>query len=131
MDFLRGRYYELISYLTLCRGAFSVVRRCVHKESKVEYAAKIINTRKLSSRGTFGKRNHLCMQFTLIYFHSICFRINSIIYRKLIQFWAMLNIRLKALGIYKPAGNVICIIRLFCILHCLFISIKWGRCLSK
>ena len=33
------------------RGAFSIVRRCVHKETKVEYAAKIINTRKLSSRG--------------------------------------------------------------------------------
>ncbi len=40
-------------YLTPCRGAFSVVRRCVHKETKIEYAAKIINTRKLSARGTF------------------------------------------------------------------------------
>ena len=30
------------------------MKRCVHKETKVEYAAKIINTRKLSSRGAFG-----------------------------------------------------------------------------
>ncbi|XP_028397188.1 calcium/calmodulin-dependent protein kinase type II subunit delta-like isoform X2 [Dendronephthya gigantea] len=34
----------------LGKGAFSVVRRCVHKETKVDYAAKIIHTRKLSSR---------------------------------------------------------------------------------
>ncbi|XP_073240813.1 calcium/calmodulin-dependent protein kinase type II subunit delta-like isoform X2 [Porites lutea] len=40
--------YELKEELG--KGAFSIVRRCVHKETKVEYAAKIINTRKLSSR---------------------------------------------------------------------------------
>ncbi|XP_020902743.1 calcium/calmodulin-dependent protein kinase type II delta chain isoform X2 [Exaiptasia diaphana] len=34
----------------LGKGAFSIVRRCINKESRVEYAAKIINTRKLSSR---------------------------------------------------------------------------------
>lgn len=32
------------------RGAFSVVRRCVHKATAAEYAAKIINTKKLSAR---------------------------------------------------------------------------------
>ncbi|XP_031552171.1 calcium/calmodulin-dependent protein kinase type II delta chain-like isoform X2 [Actinia tenebrosa] len=34
----------------LGKGAFSIVRRCINKETRVEYAAKIINTRKLSSR---------------------------------------------------------------------------------
>ena len=33
------------------RGAFSVVKKCIHKQTKQEYAAKIINTRKLPSRG--------------------------------------------------------------------------------
>lgn len=40
--------YELKEELG--KGAFSIVRRCVHKETRLEYAAKIINTRKLSSR---------------------------------------------------------------------------------
>uniref|UniRef100_A0A1I7UND1 Protein kinase domain-containing protein n=1 Tax=Caenorhabditis tropicalis TaxID=1561998 RepID=A0A1I7UND1_9PELO len=31
-------------------GAFSVVRRCVHKTTGLEFAAKIINTKKLSAR---------------------------------------------------------------------------------
>ena len=33
------------------RGAFSVVRRCIQKTTGYEFAAKIINTKKLSSRG--------------------------------------------------------------------------------
>lgn len=34
------------------RGAFSIVRKCVHKINGMEFAAKIINTKKLSPRGT-------------------------------------------------------------------------------
>jgi len=34
----------------LGKGAFSVVRRCVQKSANLEFAAKIINTKKLSSR---------------------------------------------------------------------------------
>uniref|UniRef100_A0A4W4FW12 calcium/calmodulin-dependent protein kinase n=1 Tax=Electrophorus electricus TaxID=8005 RepID=A0A4W4FW12_ELEEL len=41
---------EFLSVLTLTRGAFSVVRRCVKVLSGQEYAAKIINTKKLSAR---------------------------------------------------------------------------------
>lgn len=37
--------------LVCFRGAFSVVRRCVKVLSGQEYAAKIINTKKLSARG--------------------------------------------------------------------------------
>jgi hypothetical protein len=36
---------------SLFRGAFSVVRRCVQKSTGSEFAAKIINTKKLSARG--------------------------------------------------------------------------------
>uniref|UniRef100_A0A8C5SJZ9 Protein kinase domain-containing protein n=1 Tax=Laticauda laticaudata TaxID=8630 RepID=A0A8C5SJZ9_LATLA len=41
--------YQL--YEELGKGAFSVVRRCVKKTSSQEFAAKIINTKKLSARG--------------------------------------------------------------------------------
>ena len=34
-----------------CRGAFSIVRRCIQKSTAQEFAAKIINTKKLSTRG--------------------------------------------------------------------------------
>ena len=41
----------MLSLLFLFRGAFSVVRRCVQKSTGLEFAAKIINTKKLSARG--------------------------------------------------------------------------------
>ena len=40
--------YELKEELG--KGAFSVVRRCIQKSTQTEYAAKIINTKKLSQR---------------------------------------------------------------------------------
>ncbi|KAK3089215.1 hypothetical protein FSP39_001802 [Pinctada imbricata] len=40
--------YELKEELG--KGAFSIVRRCVQKQSNLEFAAKIINTKKLSAR---------------------------------------------------------------------------------
>ncbi|VDD96382.1 unnamed protein product [Enterobius vermicularis] len=36
----------------LGKGAFSVVRRCIQKKTGLEFAAKIINTKKLSTRDT-------------------------------------------------------------------------------
>ena len=36
---------------TIFRGAFSVVKRCVQRHTGLEFAAKIINTKKLSARG--------------------------------------------------------------------------------
>uniref|UniRef100_A0A4W5P1I8 Protein kinase domain-containing protein n=1 Tax=Hucho hucho TaxID=62062 RepID=A0A4W5P1I8_9TELE len=41
---------ELTVACLVSRGAFSVVRRCVKKSSGQEFAAKIINTKKLSAR---------------------------------------------------------------------------------
>lgn len=40
--------YELKEELG--KGAFSIVRRCVQKSTGLEFAAKIINTKKLSPR---------------------------------------------------------------------------------
>uniref|UniRef100_A0A674AFU4 calcium/calmodulin-dependent protein kinase n=1 Tax=Salmo trutta TaxID=8032 RepID=A0A674AFU4_SALTR len=41
---------EVFTPLNVCQGAFSVVRRCLKVLSGQEYAAKIINTKKLSAR---------------------------------------------------------------------------------
>lgn len=48
---------SLTSRLVFHRGAFSVVRRCMKISTGHEFAAKIINTKKLSAR---GKYRHLC-----------------------------------------------------------------------
>ncbi len=34
----------------LGKGAFSIVKRCIHKATLIEFAAKIINTKKLNQR---------------------------------------------------------------------------------
>ena len=51
---------ELDIFLSCCisRGAFSVVRRCVKVLSGQEYAAKIINTKKLTTRGEDLKEDY-------------------------------------------------------------------------
>ena len=52
-----GKYEEeeydsiLITYYYYSRGAFSIVRRCIQLSTGAEFAAKIINTKKLSQRG--------------------------------------------------------------------------------
>ena len=40
--------YELKEELG--KGAFSIVKRCIQKSTQLEFAAKIINTKKLSQR---------------------------------------------------------------------------------
>ena len=68
-DFLRispniSYYHEWkLLLILLYRGAFSIVKRCVHKESRMEYAAKIFNTRKLTARGKFQKE--ICLSLSL------------------------------------------------------------------
>ncbi|KAF7252382.1 Calcium/calmodulin-dependent protein kinase type II delta chain, partial [Varanus komodoensis] len=47
--------YQLFEELG--KGAFSVVRRCMKITTGHEYAAKIINTKKLSARGGYSQAN--------------------------------------------------------------------------
>ncbi|KAI0979123.1 hypothetical protein GJ496_001371 [Pomphorhynchus laevis] len=44
------------------KGAFSIVRRCVHKVTNVEYAAKILNLSKLSASdcSKVDRENRIC-----------------------------------------------------------------------
>lgn len=46
-------WHVVTDVLLSCRGAFSVVRRCMKISTGQEYAAKIINTKKLSARGEY------------------------------------------------------------------------------
>lgn len=43
------------------RGAFSIVKRCVQKSTGLEFAAKIINTKKLTSRGEILFAHVVCI----------------------------------------------------------------------
>jgi hypothetical protein len=52
--------YMLTFVFIFVRGAFSIVRRCIQKSSAQEFAAKIINTKKLSTR---GKKNNKEKQY--------------------------------------------------------------------
>lgn len=52
-------------FLFLRRGAFSIVRRCVQKATGLEFAAKIINTKKLSARGMYFPCEELSGMFRL------------------------------------------------------------------
>ncbi len=46
-------WYSHVLMCSIFRGAFSIVRRCVQKSTGLEFAAKIINTKKLSARGRY------------------------------------------------------------------------------
>lgn len=47
----------ILDFFCFGRGAFSIVKRCVQKSTGLEFAAKIINTKKLTTRGELY--NHL------------------------------------------------------------------------
>ena len=51
--FFKSDYYERGCWVIIFffRGAFSIVKRCVQRHTGLEFAAKIINTKKLSARG--------------------------------------------------------------------------------
>ena len=50
------------------RGAFSIVKRCVQRHTGLEFAAKIINTKKLSARGnTYLLNKHEKIHYILLH----------------------------------------------------------------
>ena len=53
MDWINWLRFLFVCLFCFRRGAFSIVRRCVQKSTGLEFAAKIINTKKLSARGEF------------------------------------------------------------------------------
>ncbi len=55
------------------RGAFSVVRRCVKLCTGQEYAAKIINTKKLSARGERNQWKTDISRYPVTWFY-VCFQ---------------------------------------------------------
>uniref|UniRef100_A0A671QAR7 Protein kinase domain-containing protein n=1 Tax=Sinocyclocheilus anshuiensis TaxID=1608454 RepID=A0A671QAR7_9TELE len=62
--------YQL--YEELGKGAFSVVRRCLKISTGQEYAAKIINTKKLSARGDTVLNSYYICRFNVIYVIYYC-----------------------------------------------------------
>lgn len=58
-------YYSLL--FSSRRGAFSIVKRCVQKSTGLEFAAKIINTKKLTSRGESLFAHAFLNDFLLIF----------------------------------------------------------------
>jgi hypothetical protein len=67
-----------MSLFFLFRGAFSVVRRCVQKSTGLEFAAKIINTKKLSARGKNNVLDFVVMTVPLsgcqaLLHHGVCY----------------------------------------------------------
>lgn len=58
-------YFNVLIFVSFyCRGAFSIVKRCVQKSSGLEFAAKIINTKKLTARGEFA------LQFAAVFLYT-------------------------------------------------------------
>ncbi|XP_076998571.1 calcium/calmodulin-dependent protein kinase type II subunit delta-like [Tamandua tetradactyla] len=55
--------YQLFEELG--KGAFSVVRRCMKIPTGQEYAAKIINTKKLSARGGYFQPHIYICEFSV------------------------------------------------------------------
>jgi hypothetical protein len=56
----------------ISRGAFSIVKRCVQKSTGLEFAAKIINTKKLTSRGEFFQ---IFIQIVKRKLHNMAFKL--------------------------------------------------------
>uniref|UniRef100_UPI00398F7FD9 calcium/calmodulin-dependent protein kinase type II subunit alpha isoform X10 n=1 Tax=Pristiophorus japonicus TaxID=55135 RepID=UPI00398F7FD9 len=67
---------EYQMYEELGKGAFSIVKRCVKTLSGQEYAAKIINTKKLSARETHRKTEREC-RICRILVHSQIVRLHD------------------------------------------------------
>lgn len=68
-------YFSCFFWLFFCRGAFSVVRRCMKISTGQEYAAKIINTKKLSARGEYPcslKASLWCLTGKVSFFFQPC-----------------------------------------------------------